>query len=108
MSATRTFYKACFTIDDQHVYHGYTDGDLWNGFSCPYFEHNEAVRLLTDQGNVWEYQAEASAFAVKQADDPDDYEPEVFNRMTIEVDGAPIEVYAIGAYSWVWDEMECP
>lgn len=104
MNNVRTFTAADFCIDmTEEVFHGFSDGDTWNGFACPYFEYSEAVRVLQTLGNQWEYVKEDKAFIVRNLADPDDLEPEEFEVISIVVDGRTIEVYAIGAYSWIWD-----
>lgn len=36
--------KGRFTIDDETFYGGCWDGETWNGFATPCFEHAEAMR----------------------------------------------------------------
>lgn len=101
--------KAAFVIDSipDAIFAGYTDDDTWNGWACPYFEKSEAERVLqASKANhyVWSYDAEQDAFIVRSEDDPEDYEPEVFQAVNRNVEGSgETKVYGIGAYSWIWE-----
>jgi deoxyribodipyrimidine photolyase-like uncharacterized protein len=121
LSANAGFHKgaqmkqltsASFVLDTQPKQHfkGYTGDSDWNGFTCPYFEREEAERVLSasePNGYRWTYDADQDAFLVRSEDDPEDYEPEVFagtEQQTI--NGDTLTVYAIGAYSWAWLPVE--
>lgn len=101
--------KATFVIDSipDVTFEGYTDGDTWNGWACPYFEKSEAERVLeASQANhySWSYDSEQDAFIVRSEDDPEEYEPEVFGAVKRNVeDNGQVTVYGIGAYSWIWE-----
>ena len=48
--------KAVFTIGEYpKAYIGYTAGRLWNGWATPYFEKDEAIRVMTDYNECAEY-----------------------------------------------------
>ena len=56
------FYKGRFAIEDWFgPFEGWTAGQQWNGWECPYFERNTAIRLVDAWNNVAfggkEYQA---------------------------------------------------
>ena len=34
-----------FSLGDENEFKGWTLGDTWNGFECPYFEEAEAERI---------------------------------------------------------------
>ena len=39
--------KSVFTVDGfADAYIGYTRGDRWNGWAAPYFEREEAIRVM--------------------------------------------------------------
>lgn len=106
MNKERAFHEADFCMDlSAERFSGYTDGDTWNGFACPYFPFDEAVRLLEHFGNRWKYDEPANAFTV-WALGSEDNEPEVFAGIRILVGNRDLEVYAIGAYSWIWGTCE--
>lgn len=107
MNKVRQFRESYFCSDAADVrFHGYTNGDTWNGFACPYFEYDEAVRVLEALGNKWTYDGQLKVFLVFNEADPPDYEPEEFYAVEIEIDDKKIEVYGIGAYSWAWGVCE--
>ena len=43
-----TFVNSSFTIDSipEQMFEGYSDGDTWNGWACPYFERMVAEKVL--------------------------------------------------------------
>jgi hypothetical protein len=90
-------------------FEGFTNGDSWNGWACPYFERAIAQTVLeasVANGYVWSYDAERDSFVVRSADDPEDYEPEEFQGVTVEIDGEALKLYPVGAYAWIWEECE--
>jgi hypothetical protein len=83
---------------------GYTDGSDWNGFERPYFSKPAAEALLRSceaSGYAWEFNEEADAFVVRQLVADEIYE-ESFPGAVIEVNGAAMRLYPIGAGSWIW------
>lgn len=103
-------HREKFVIDSIPGIHfeGYSAGDTWNGWACPYFEKAEAERVLKaseKNGYEWTYDPEADVYLVTCNDDPSEYEPERFSstRRNAE-DGKEIVVYGIGAYSWIWEK----
>jgi hypothetical protein len=99
-----------FSIDSilRQTFEGYTQGASWNGWACPYFERTIAERVLraSEANNYnWRYDSESDAFIVQSKDDPEDYDPEVFNGVKINIADMEIVVYGIGAFSWVWEEI---
>ena len=103
----RKFTRVNFTMDSLpgKVYPGYTDGDDWNGWACPYFERPQAeavLRASEPNGFLWRYDADGDAYVVRY-NQAEDAAPEVFEGIDIEVDGVLARVYPIGAYSWIWE-----
>ena len=106
-----TYRSARFVVDGiQEEFASFTADDFWNGWACPVFTRQVAEQVLTASeanGYRWQYNSVSDAFEVRHEDDPEDYEPQIFNGMTVTLDhGHSIDVYAIGAYSWTWTEAE--
>ena len=80
----------------------YGDGTFWNGWAMPYFDRAGADALAGLMDNVT-YDEELDAFVAKTESAED--EPEVYESSSITVNGAAVQVYAIGAGSWCWDEI---
>lgn len=103
--------KAQFSIDSipSKTFEGYSNGDDWNGWACPFFEFETAQQILKlseANGYSWSYEADNDTFAVRNSEDPADYSPEEFAGTKIQVDGHEFTVYGIGAYSWIWEVAE--
>lgn len=108
MTTAREFRRAQFSITSLagSVFEGFTDGNTWNGWACPYFTRKVAVKVLEasrNNGYLWSYDAEADAFVVRHRDDPEDFQPERFDGFHINLDNEEFAVYSIGAYSWIWE-----
>jgi hypothetical protein len=103
------FHEAEFIIESipNIVFRGYTDGDTWNGWACPYFIREEAERVLTlseANGFAWHYDTEQDAFICRNTSDPVEYEPEVFQTIQAKLDGdGELPLYGVGSYSWIWE-----
>lgn len=108
MTTYKSAYFAVDGVDEKFI--GFTAGDFWNGWACPVFTRLTAEQILVasePNGYQWQFNVETNAFEIQHVEDPDNYEPEVFNKMTITLDdGSNVEVYGIGAYSWTWTEVE--
>ncbi len=105
------FTRTVFCIDaiTGKKFPGYTSGDTWNGWACPYFEQKVATEVLEASranGYKWEYEPNNDLFRVRSIDDPEDYGPEEFGAQTIHFQGREVKVYGIGAYSWIWEECQ--
>ena len=102
--------KARFTIEGgEGEFIGWTDGKSWNGWAMPYFEFDDAKRVvdvLTDSKG--RYDAERDCFVTFDTDGGDD----IWEFRTICLLGnQQVKVYGIGAGAWIWDEMSdafCP
>lgn len=102
------WYKAKFQIEsDENIFEGYTKkGVFWNGWSCPYFTLNivkEILDVFDDIDAIYDESLDTFIFTK-----PDDYDkdPEIYEGEDILIDGKIIHVYGIGAYHWIWDEVE--
>lgn len=103
------FHKASFTIDSlpDKVFSGYTDGEEWNGWACPYYERHEAEQILKfseTNGYWWQYDQENDAFIVGAHTEENNTAPEMFRSLIILVDDKPLKVYPIGTRAWIWEE----
>lgn len=106
----KTLVQAKFRMDALSiVYEGFTFGENWNGWACPYFELSlaeEVLRASEENGYLWTFRPEQDQFEVKNAEDPADYEPEVFRGRAVEFEGQHLILYPIGAHSWIWEQCE--
>lgn len=48
-------FKSKFQIDDGPIYEGYTNGNHWNGWACPYFTREVAdqIAMLLPTRDIW-------------------------------------------------------
>jgi hypothetical protein len=113
------YRKANFQIDDGEEFAGFTRGESWNGWACPYFVFEVATKVANQYNDGkesrWEYSREKDAFLFFDAsdevyakEDGDEYEPYTCEGMDIVCDGKTYHVYDIGCGAWVWDEVEKP
>lgn len=77
---TTQFQKAIFALDafEGEQFEGYTTGETWNGFACPYLTFESAQRLmavLSAEGQIAFYDAADQFVCAKEdsKDDPDRY-----------------------------------
>lgn len=122
--------KAIFSIENiDNTFEGYTYGETWNGWACPYFTKDESDKVLKnmvdDYGSGFHiYDNENKRFIVGLSDEvtalpeyldkkiltlSDDeilskYEDvEVYNEMQLNYKNEVINVYPLGSGSWIWD-----
>jgi hypothetical protein len=91
--------------DPETTFQGYTDGSMWNGWACPYFEREVAEKVAqyyeelhdggAESGYEADYDPERDAFVFRE---PAYDEPLVVE--SVEVGGQ--NLYPIGAYQWTW------
>jgi hypothetical protein len=91
-----------FAIDTfgQEVFDGFTKGETWNGWACPYFTLEQAQRIVvahTTLGNKAAYDETKDSFSFHFSED----EIETFSAEII--DGR--KLYPIGARNWIWEEI---
>jgi hypothetical protein len=97
---------AIFEIDGSDVHFaGYTFGDKWNGFDCPFFEKAAADSIVStlelDVDATLVYDPAADAYIETCEEDSTSYEAQV-----IVTSNGPRKVYPIGAWAWTWSRAE--
>ena len=99
-------HKALFTIDGFKYPHiGFTEGKRWNGWATPFFEIDEALKVM-EEFNATEpefpiaYNKETDTFTVEEIGGGNGDEWKGTNYNT---DEGIKHLYGIGAYSWVWE-----
>ena len=97
--------KALFTIDgfdNPHI--GYTSGRRWNGWATPYFEVDEALKIMEEfnkeRGEKMVYDEEVDSFRVAETEYTDE---EIWKGTNYDTEEGIKHLYGIGAYSWVWE-----
>ena len=97
MKTLKTATLTWVTIDDAHKFLAWIFDEDWNGWAVPYFEKSEAEKVAKVHGGKFY----ADSFMFQQGD-----EIEVFEEAEIMTPEGKKKVYAVGAGSWVWDEVE--
>lgn len=112
--ATMPLRRGMFSIDDGGgdtalgPYAGYTRGQTWNGWACPYFTKEVADQLAAlwnrepTNGMGCTYDAASDTYTF--LDTQNDMEPDTYTGEDHEVNGQTLRLYPIGNGSWVWDE----
>lgn len=108
MTANGGFRRADFSIETlgNVSFQGFTRGETWNGWQCPYFTRETAEQILKASernGYRWQYDETSDTYLVQHSADPTDFEPDRFEEVKIEIEGLETKAYAIGAYSWAWE-----
>lgn len=85
---------------------GYTRDQTWNGWECPYFERDQAKKVIEALNKQDGYRAEFIGDKIYVEHENMDHD--VFAPKTIEFDGDKKTVWAIGAFSWTWSEHLVP
>ena len=98
--------RTLFTIDGfAYAYIGYTDHTRWNGWACPYFEKDEALRVMEGYNECAEspifYNADYDTFYHFGTDS---FDGEMWRGYDIHTEDGIKHLYGIGAGSWVWDD----
>lgn len=100
-------HRTVFGIGEYNqAYIGYTDGSRWNGWATPHFEIDEAMRVMAGFNECAEspmhYDADTDTFYVAETDSTS---AESWKGCNITTKDGLKHLYGIGAYSWVWDDM---
>jgi hypothetical protein len=87
------------------IVEGFSSGEEWNGWACPYFTYEQAERLVELwERNRWKaaYDGVQDAFVFSVNQDfttGDSEEFETFPAVSIE----GLNYYPIGAFQWTWE-----
>jgi hypothetical protein len=81
------------------VFKGWTVGEIWNGWECPYFEKEEADKVVKASSGKWSKDGETCHFDLND----EDY---VVEKETIQTVEGPKVVWAIGNMYWIWSKIE--
>lgn len=104
--------KSVFAINDEDRFIGYTTGAHWNGWACPMFTRDEAMRIvkyvnrtssdINDYNMGYDFSLDQFYYYDCNIEEREIFKMECF----IDPDtGEVLELYAIGAYSWIWDDL---
>jgi hypothetical protein len=105
-------HKGHFVIEDWFgPFEGWTAGQRWNGWECPYFEFDTALRMVDawnrtafgDEAYQAQYDEERDAFCFR---DGGLEEWDCFGAQMMESEEKVIKVYPIGAFCWIWNEAD--
>jgi hypothetical protein len=102
------FRKGLFTIEEWFgPFEGWTAGQRWNGWECPYFEFGTAMQIV-DAWNHLNFGEEEHRARYDEEQDKFYFsdggleEWDCFGAKMIEAEGKAIKVYPIGAFYWIW------
>lgn len=100
--------KSQFSINDGKTYHdGFTLGELWNGWACPYFEHEVCRNIMQEINKLSEETQSGERLLYDDKKDVFIYEVDnevndEYRSMCILYNQEVRVVYPLGAYGWVW------
>lgn len=92
-----------FTLESLpgRTFKGFTNGESWNGWACPYFEFDTAVLIKNAHNELGlldaYYDEEKDSFVFEFPDETENYKAEEINVR---------KLYPIGNGSWIWEESE--
>jgi hypothetical protein len=99
---------------------GYTRGQFWNGFACPYFPKETADKVAKatrdlDASERRKNGGESEQVMITYDSDTDTFvgrdphfpgEPYLWGGEDLVTTGGPVHVYSIGAFSWIWSQLK--
>lgn len=97
-----------FTIDtlEGQTFSGYTLGEEWNGWACPYFTFEQANKLLETYRSIKTYEGKSLRAYYELDKDVFCFEVDSYDEMLefspVEVEGK--KLYPIGVGDWIWEE----
>lgn len=101
MSARKTMFS-CGELLQGIV--GYTQGQRWNGWECPYFEKDQVNEILESlDGNIKAGWIGNKVFVKESRNEVDEYEPTEITHM-----GETKTVWPLGSWCWTWEEYLVP
>lgn len=92
-----------FTIEalPGEAFDGYSIGENWNGWACPYFTFEEAIRIADAHEKILNvkitYKDSDDMFILNPIDEVEEY-------ASILIAGK--KLYPMGSFSWIWEEVE--
>lgn len=98
-----TWRKGRFGFDSgaEYPYVGYTSGQRWNGWECPWFELDEAQQIVADAPHTGsKYNPDKDCFEQRYYADDEVY---ALPAMSILYEGKYVRVYIVGD-GWCWEE----
>jgi hypothetical protein len=103
----RTLRRGKFSLDiHEDVYEGYTYGQTWNGWACPYFAKDVADSIAAQwnaPGMSASYEAMSDTYIFSDPDN-DGGEPYIVHGDGYRINGTSVRLYPIGNGYWIWDE----
>jgi hypothetical protein len=83
----------------EEYFDGYTKGEEWNGWACPYFSFETAKEIIESHNSflnsrAW-YDENEDKFVVQFPAETEEYYPIVANGE---------KLYPIGSMAWIWEE----
>jgi hypothetical protein len=99
-------YAGTFDIDGMFGgLSGYSSGQRWNGWACPYFPREACGRIVAVIGNGAHHDEETDAYLIPDDDVSGTHTGfHTIPAQHITVAGKNIQVWAIGSGSWTWEE----
>jgi hypothetical protein len=94
--------KSKFSIESLpgQIFEGFTTGEDWNGWACPYFAFEEACRIVEAHNKSNElpavYDENKDTFIFEFPDEPEEYTAEQINGQ---------KLYGIGTGGWIWESV---
>lgn len=93
-----------FSIDTlgDRLFDGFTKGEEWNGWACPYFTFEQAQTLVQAYKEVgkkawYDEASDAFSFEVEGGEETD-----IDTFPAEEISGR--RVYSVGAFCWIWED----
>lgn len=103
----QAYVSAEFFGENEKTIPCYTTGDRWNGWACPMFDIDAAMRVMEgyneatteSEYGLMSYDVNEDKFMIPETEHEDAQEWKGFD---INIEGKQVRVYDIGAYSWCW------
>ena len=89
-----------FSLCDRKTYKGFSYGETWNGFACPFFIKDVAEEICADvstNGCVLSWDSLRGCF-IETTNEGE----AVFEQTDIELNGEIVTIYGIGTYAYTW------
>lgn len=105
--------KTLFTCGTNLTFEGFSNGETWNGFDCPYFEFEECEKIMSAFNKENEecdvdakiiYDSTNDCF-IEQDENYDEDEYVTYEALFIETSEGPKKVYPLGTCYWMWEEI---